>query len=1062
MNTIPFPRPGWTPLNPVVVLSGLSRDLWSKFIPFTPNLKPKDVQASKQENALDVAKAKMLSVGITALSKVGDLQITENILIQRAGLVSNRKFIEDSGLPLTTGNSLPYNMLMGTILDWSQSDSVILADELDLTNKTITIDRDHVSSLYIVANKIKAMTGAKITYRALENPNHGNKGTNGKPGPSFDRYNSHSNQSKAPSGGDGGNGEPGRSGPQGKDAPDLNIYVLEMDGMPDLILPGQKGGQGGCGGNGGNGGHGERGRNSKKKKYAGIGVDCKHGPGWGGDGGDGGNGGKGGKGGTGGEGANIQIATLEENLESMIAGRAFEVNISGGAGGNPGIQGNGGLAGKGGKYGENTAGWPCEDEHDRWGKDGQNGQKTGDLGPGDTGSVGSLNFVVITREEWEEKLESPWIENLDPNVGFPNKTININGQNFVDGSKVHYFIAGLESAGSKLKTIYKSGKALEFIIPIDSTHGEHQVKVVTPDGDASNPVPVHVSPIIGKIEVNGEPVKAVSPGDTISIHGKAISPECSIVCRDEWFSPDNVIGETIAKLTLPTKEGEDVGGTTHIKVLNEDGYESNEIEILVLPTLDSGFRANPNGWAFDNFSKGNPSWDRFRATFEDPDEFFNEVDVSSPVLNFAFYHLLFKPYLNGDLGGAYCSALSETALKRYHEGRDDVFFEYAKTSNDPPPIDSGLMRELVIAQGKFLSKELILHYYDQGLSELGQILKSVRAIESDIRDGRGVDTARTVSFIPSGDIFDSGYFDRMKGSHTVVPMRLIYPDERRSLDGAKIYVYDSNHPDDNNRFIRLYKKGVDIHFRYPDIDSEFCSEEGLTLGNATLNLTMLQDVDLPYSLGFILDILTCPAWLRLEDDNENFIGYKDGKIYGNSELGFVSPFIKNYILTKSNTDKAFKRQIKGISEGKYNFGAFHPARKSVTLEDIDVNSRTSDTIQLDHEFSQISIGTQDVEKKFKVNLGEVTDEGFKIATAIFGAKKDEVLSVEIRPQMAAVLFKSPNREIDIDLELKSIAGANVASAAQRVKLNANENLELSVDDWKNLIGSLKLNKINKP
>ena len=1068
-------RRRWPPFDiPTPVETPMRRRIWEAIRASTPAIKLSDVRVVHLPNGIDDAKAKMNSVGVTKLDQVGNLRITGNLRINRgASLITNRQFIEDRGLHVIPGVTMPTGILMAKVDVVDQRESVILADELDLdlTNTTIEIDRNYVSHLFIIARKIKAMPGAKITYRPLVNPNQRIKGKAGDNGTSYNRYNSHNNKHRAPNGGSGAHGGNGYLGVGGVDAPNLNIYVLEMDGMPDIILPGQKGGQGGYGGKGGNGGNGERGRNSKRRWR----VDCRNGPGWGGHGGNGGNGGKGGTGGTGGEGSNILIATLEENLVDMVTARAFGIDISGGEGGDPGVQGVPGQRGLGGLPGRNTAGFPCRDEPGRGGNDGRVGQRTGNLGSGDLGGVGDVDFDTITREEWELKLEAPWILSIDPNTGFPGREVVIKGNHFVRNSKVHYAKPEAHPSDVRvLNTNYLTDEKLEFTVPVDTRHGENHLYVVTPDNDTSNSVPFHVRPQVDIIEMDGGPVTSVSPGDVIKIRGRAFSSEASVYYREAWLSPDSVEGNHTITLTLPTIEGVNAGGVTHIQVQNDDSCKSDKVELCrsdkvelqLLPTRDSGFRANLNGFAFHNFKHGDPSWETFRATFG-TEEIVKEMllpGISHKALLSAFY-IFYKKYLNGDLKAAYCTGISGTSLRRFHEGVGNLYGAYPASTASPPPdppaISGDLMREFVIAQGRLLSKELIAHYADQGQEGIDRIARTIRDIEADFDDLRGVSTARTLSFIPSGNVWDSEYFDRLMESHCVVPTRIVYPDESRSLNGARLYVYDCNHPGNDSRVIELFEKNGKLHFRY---HNKFSSEDGFTLGTANLNFALLDDVDLPFSgpfgvRRFILDILASPAWLRIEADDGGLLGYKDGKIYTDPKLGHVSPFVPNYILTNAEHERSFKRVIHGFADGKYDFTSFHPNGKSVTLGDVDVNANTRDVIEISSDFSRMQIVNSDPDKEFKLHLGEKAEEGIRIASASFVIKQNEVVSLDVRPGMSSIALNTPNRDIQIELDMRSIIGTEVARVTQPIELAINENLRIDVGEWSNLVRSISLNKI---
>lgn len=1041
-------------INPVE--KPIRRRIWETIRVSTPAIKLSDVRVFHLPNAMDDAKAKMNSVGVTALDQVPNLQIPGNLRITHgASLIANQRFLKDKGLHAIPGVMMPIGILMVKLGVIDQRESVILANELDLTNTTIEIDRNYVSHLFIIARKIKAMSGAKITYYPLVNPNLGKRGSNGGNGPSFDRNISHNNLKQAPNGGSGDNGRDGYIGPDGVDAPDLNIYVLEMDGIPDIILPGQKGGKGGHGGKGGNGGNGERGRNSKKRKYNKF--KCRWNAGSGGHGGNGGDGGKGGTGGTGGDGGNILIATLEENIGGTLTARDFEIDISGGEGGDPGFRGEPGKKGLGGRSGRNKAGYPCKRGSD--GDDGKDGEYTGDLGSGDRGSVGMVDFNKITREEWESKLEAPWITAIDPNTGFPGREVIINGQHFVKNSKVYYYQDEQRSAGTLLNSEYLSDEKLKFTVPVDTQHGENNLYVITPDNDTSNPIPFHVRPQVDIIEMDGSQITSVSPGDVIKIRGRAFSSEASVYYHKEWLSPDSVKGNHTITLPLPTIEGENAGGETFIQVQNEDWLKSDKVKLLLLPTRDSGFRANPNGFAFENFKHGDPSWKTFQATFGKK-EIWKEK-FHHPILLGAFY-IFYTKYLKGKYK---CTGISGTSLRRFHEGVGNLYGAYPASIADPPPISGELMRELVIAQGRLLSKELIAHYAEQGQEGIDRIARTIHDIEADFDDLRGVSTARTLSFIPSGNVWDSGYYGRLKESHCVVPTRIVYPDESRSLNGARLYIYDSNYPDNDSRVIELFEKNGKLHFRY---DNEFSSEDGFTLGTANLKFALLDGVNLPFSglfggILFTLDILASPAWLRIEADSGGLLGYKDGKIYTDRSLGYVSPFVPNYILTNSEHERSFKRVIHGFADGKYDFMSFHPNGKSVTLEDVDVNANTRDVIEISSDFSRMQITNSDQDKEFKLHLGEKVEEGIRMASVGFVIKQNEVVSLDVRPGMSSISLNTPDRDIQIELDMRSISiiGNELANVSQPIDLATNENLRIYIGEWNNLVRSISLIKSYK-
>lgn len=1003
------------------------------------------------QHILDRAKAKLESVGIDDLNKVGDLALRRHLVVNRSGLYAPQQFRRViARLPhvLPYPNPPQLSLLTAAVTSWDGTESVIVADtfDLNLTNVTITILREHVSHLWIIARRLIASTGAKITYRPVVNPNVGQCGPHGGPGlPDYDRNRrqSSSNFNRAHDGGGGGPGEPGRSPAVGKGAPDLTICVLEMDTMPDIILPGQQGGRGGTGGRGGDGGDGERGRDTKTS----WGI-CSSGPGWGGYGGRGGDGGKGSQGGPGSNGGNVTIATQEDQITPLLTARAFTISNGPGPGGDPGFQGTPGTGGKGGKAGH-KAHWQCSSEPHRVGQDGADGQRTGDLGRGDPGSPGEIEYSIITKEEWEEKLHGPWIETLEPHVGFVDTDVKVNGLHLVDGTKV--ILDPGRSSERTVATSFDSAELLMFRVPLVLTGGEHLVLVRTPGGDTSNTVPFSVKPLISETRMNGTPVNSVAGGDTLSLIGRSFDPNAGVYSNGRplqaiWKS------KTRIDVDIPLVYGEDAGGEMRIVVENPDGLESNQVIVRRLPTLFSGFLANPNGYAFKNFSKGDPTWGCYKETFS-ADEILGEL-ILHPILTGAFY--LFYEWFLSTPGHGHCSGMSATALQHFHQGGFDLHSQYPPSNAEPPPIPAELMRKLDVTQGRVLSRELVTHYADQGQKGISSVENSIRAIESDFRDRFGESTARVLCFIPSGNIWDVFADERTRKaflrSHCVVPTRIVYPDSSRSLNGAKLYIYDNNSPGIDGLYLDLFEKNGKIHFKYTDLLS---SEGGMTLGTATLQKQLLDDVDLPFSglsataalMAFVVDLILSPARIRVEDDAGNLLGFKDGKMHSDPNLGYVCPWLENYLLIRQDAGLT-RRRIIGEADGKYTYMSFHPNGRSVTIMDALCSRTTDDVAIIDSEFDNVEIRISE-DKTLDLHLGEaLTDGSVRHVNLSYPMQQNESTKLTLAEGLDGLNVLTPNRDLGVHLVVRVFEGNRlIKERLIDAAVPADKHLEVSPGMW---------------
>ena len=251
------------PRTGTVAASGISRSKLSNAAPLRPRIQNTDL---------------MPTVSLDNSRKVSAIE----------GLKSLEKD-EPGSWPVL--QATPIHMMMSNTLPVNSA--VIIARRLDLTNQTLEID-PAVGTLYIIAEEVEAANGASITWKCdtASTPNRGDD-------PALDGLDRHGvdlapNSKHGLPGGDASNGSSGIEGYPGQAAPNVEIWALRMNGMPDMDLSGKDGGKGGRGQRGGEGGRGAQGRNGEW--WWAFGKRCWDDPGNGGDGGDGGDGGRGGRG----------------------------------------------------------------------------------------------------------------------------------------------------------------------------------------------------------------------------------------------------------------------------------------------------------------------------------------------------------------------------------------------------------------------------------------------------------------------------------------------------------------------------------------------------------------------------------------------------------------------------------------------------------------------------------------------------------------------------------------------------------------------------------------------
>src|SRR5262245_20082706 len=269
---------------------------------------------------------------------------SDKVVAIDAGLLQNLTSTKPSLWPTTSSAQFQVMELQTVPID----SAVVIAGTLDLTNEQLVVE-PNVGTLYIIAETLICGNNAAITWRRPGGATPGRADNPDLNGRSFPGVQTKSGSRDGLDGGDGLPGQAGVVAANGRTAPNIEIWVKNMTGLPNLDFNGESGivgGQGQRGGRGGNGGDGHLG-----ERWWLFGWHCSS---EGGDGGDGGNGGRGGDGARGGNGGNagaISIGVLTGTLENTVVNKSFKVKNQGGRRANGGAGGPGGAGGSGGRSG---------------------------------------------------------------------------------------------------------------------------------------------------------------------------------------------------------------------------------------------------------------------------------------------------------------------------------------------------------------------------------------------------------------------------------------------------------------------------------------------------------------------------------------------------------------------------------------------------------------------------------------------------------------------------------------------------------------------------------------
>lgn len=931
--------------------------------------------------------------------------------------------------------------------------SVIIAGILDLTNIKLTVD-PHVETLYIIAEKIVCGPNATITWSRpggttparADDPNLNGRGWSGV-------------QTKPDSrdgldGGHGSPGGPGIAGRAGNNAPKLEIWVKNMDAIPTIDLNGEGGIEGGRGQRGGSGGSGGNGSGGKRIWV--FDWVCVSDPGDGGNGGFGGPGGPGGPGGRGANGGKITIGVLEGTLESTVTSRSFKIKNQGGPRGRGGDGGPGGLGGRGGASG---AGDTCHDAKN--GVQGANGQP-GAAGPDGShdGADGDITFFEFTEEEWEEQLTRPWIMDIAPDEVFPGDKLTIKGSAFTTDDRV---VLG----NNVLTPTVNADESISVTVPMNAPGGLAAVFVRRSDGVVSNRINVGIKPQLDPI------ARALVQGAQGEVSGRAFSAGASVLVNGSSI-PATESTATSLKFVMPGTGGVgSSGGTVEVQVRNPDGRVSNMRTVSLPGILEIPFTYGKHNLSFRNFTDGVPDWSTYEDTYGAAEVWHELLDpiFGHPVLTaafYAFYHYFLKGEANGGLATGFCTSMSAMVADRLWQGLEDTV-----------TLQKGQVHKALTAiHGRLLSREALLTFHDQGREEAARIERSAREIEATFLRGTDRHNAPLLFFIPSGEVWDSQYFDKLGRSHCVMPYRFVYPAGRplpqltpdgssttSDLDGVEMFVWDCNQPVTDASKVRFRRDGSKLLYDYlPDgTNPQFNFEQGVTLGMMTNGRYHLSDVDLPFSgpfglTRFILDFILSPAELQVTNAEGKRTGTFGGKIV--SEIPGSHPLylVKGGYMLPAG--EAYVRKFVGTAGGKYTFNTIMPEGMSIALENVDTVAGQEDALSIGADGTLLRFSPA-VEKRVDLSVCRmVGDQARALTVTGVGGGPGSDIDIASSPDLS--LVRVGNQGVDrSNIEVRAFmldktTGAKLNEKVSGLTIPKDSDMTIAVTDWKQMQPSISM------
>ncbi|WP_185216517.1 LamG-like jellyroll fold domain-containing protein [Sphingobacterium mizutaii] len=927
-----------------------------------------------------------------------------------------------------------------------QRETVIIAKKIDLTNVHLEVSAD-VETLTIYAEELICGPDAWIIWKrpggftpARTDDPYLNGLPNYNRSPRSRDYDNHTGRQ----GGRGADGMVGQNGAAGRNAPNLKLWVKDLKNLPNIDLNGENGIQGGQGQRGGNGGNGEGGRFGKAWFWG----SCYSEGGNGGRGGDGGNGGNGGNGGVGGNAGNISIGVLIGTLEQSVTQQSFKWKNQGGQAGFGGPGAEGGDGGLGGRPGNG------EDCHGaRAGDTGAKGQRgyDGPLGQYN-GQDGENDFFQFTQADWDEQMTLPFITSASTYEVFPGDKIILKGNVFTNADTFIY-----DGTVTLSKNLLPDG-TMEVTMPADAKGG---AKVIffrrASDNKESNRIIVRIKPQLDEF-VNG-----LIPGSLVEVTGKAFLDGAAILVNGQSL-PTTVsnAGTKLSFTMVGVDEGMQVGVEKSLQVQNPDGMRSNIRVAKVKGILEIRFKYGHNNLGFHNPNIGKPSWDTFKATFGSSEVWHETIDpiFGHPILTaafYAFYYYFLKGKGDGGLATGFCTSMSAKVA-------DNLFNENLNISTIP---QADIMTELTGIHGKLLSKESLLYFHDCGRRAGKNIETAIRQIETTFLKGCDRNNSPLLFFVPSGEVWDSGYFDKLSDSHCIFPYKFIYPENHpgaqlsadgkttiNSLDGVQLKVWDCNNHDNEDCFLTFSLEDGELRYSY-NKKAGFTLSNGITLAMMSNGAYNLADHDMPFSgpfglSTFILDFLLSPADIEVTDAEGRKTGNFDGKLYSdipNSHPCYLIPGA--YLLPFG---QSLTRNIKGTANGSYTYNSIMPDGAMIKLENIETKKDERDILMVNADATQIRLKSQR-NKSLGLTFSRVIENEIR-SISIKGLQLHETEDVDmtLAPDLSFCRFANPKMisEVSVEATVMDATKAIKSKLMKSIQVQADADLVFAMSNWKDM------------
>lgn len=495
-------------------------------------------------------------------------------------------------------------------------------------------------------------------------------------------------------------------------------------------------------------------------------------------------------------------------------------------------------------------------------------------------------------------------------------------------------------------------------------------------------------------------------------------------------------------LTITVPTGQPSGEYTFLIRAIGDGALLGEtfVTIIVPPTTisyDLGFRANPNGYGFANFST-TQNWQMF-------EQFLGTENVRH--LNGDRVYVaeqFFNNYYQHAGSGGSCDGFSATSLLNFKNLAQPNAGTFAMPHHNPlypVALDDTIRNVITYQQGFWLGYE-IPSYNAQEISNPPSFFYN-----------------KIKQFIQNGAPVILSLWQPGNGGHSIVPYKVEdVPADNRGY----VYVYDNNHPGDDNRRVE-FDLNADT-WQYQFSSSSTWTGNASSKGLTVIPLSMRLNQGIPFwntgatTQQAVIVAAVGPTKMIITDDSGKKIGFQDGGYISDIQgaIRMIAPFLPPedtplpfdaYYLP---TDRTYQVSARSGSSGEADFGIIGEGF-IIQIEDVPISSETGDKISFTNDGTSVTYSTNENNKSYSVVIAkELPDTSRVFTIGNTTLSSGEEVTFELTNDQQSITYTNTGSAKTYDLTIEQ-RGTNVGTfTAQGIALGANESQTVQVDDWINL------------